>query len=99
VRAIAGTSRERERGAGSPRAPAFAPKAPGRIQDDEAERRPQADGDLRGVDEPLRLELRLMIDGHSTQMTSVVRSAAEMHDMLEQWKAAMLEKGRGQFRY
>jgi hypothetical protein len=36
-----------------------------------------------------------MIDGHSTQIASVVRSAAEMHDMLEQWRAAMLEKGWG----
>jgi hypothetical protein len=42
---------------------------------------------------PFGLELRLMIDGHGMQMTSVVRSAAEMHDMLEQWEAAMLTKG------
>jgi hypothetical protein len=42
---------------------------------------------------PFGLELRLMIDGHSTQIASVVRSAAEMHDMLEQWKTALLETG------
>jgi hypothetical protein len=44
---------------------------------------------------PVGLELRLMIDGHSTQIASVVRSAAEMHDTLEQRRAAMLEKGWG----
>jgi hypothetical protein len=42
---------------------------------------------------PFGWELRLMIDGHGMQMTSVVRSAAEMLTMVEQWKAVMLEKG------
>jgi hypothetical protein len=42
---------------------------------------------------PLGWELRLMIDGHGMQMTSVVRSAAEMLEALEKWRAAMLEKG------
>jgi hypothetical protein len=38
-------------------------------------------------------DLRLMIDGHGLQMSSAVRSAEEMFATIEQWKAAMLEKG------
>jgi hypothetical protein len=38
-------------------------------------------------------ELRLMIDGHGLQMSSVVRSDAEMVATVDQWRAAMLEKG------
>jgi hypothetical protein len=37
-----------------------------------------------------------MIDRRGMQMTSVVRSAAEMLDMVEQWKAVMLENGWSQ---
>jgi hypothetical protein len=45
---------------------------------------------------PFGWEVRLMIDRRGMQMTSVVRSAAEMLDMVEQWKAVMLENGWSQ---
>jgi hypothetical protein len=38
-------------------------------------------------------ELRLMIDGHGLQLSSVVRSATEMNNTADSWRAAMLEKG------
>lgn len=38
-------------------------------------------------------ELRLMVNDHGLQMSSVVRSAGEMTTISEQWKAAMIEKG------
>lgn len=41
---------------------------------------------------PFGWELRLMIDGHRMQMTSVVRSASEMVETIEKWKAAMIGK-------
>jgi hypothetical protein len=42
---------------------------------------------------PFGWELRLEIDGHGLQMSSVVRSAEEMLTTADTWKAAMLEKG------
>jgi hypothetical protein len=38
-------------------------------------------------------ELRLVIDGHGLQMSSVVRSAEEMVATSDAWRAAMTEKG------
>jgi hypothetical protein len=34
-----------------------------------------------------------MVEGQGIQMTSIVKSAAEMIVMVEQWHTAMLEKG------
>jgi hypothetical protein len=42
---------------------------------------------------PFGWELRLMIEGHGLQMSSVVRSAEEMLATVDTWKAAMIEKG------
>jgi hypothetical protein len=42
---------------------------------------------------PFGWELRLEIDGHGLQMSSVVRSADEMRATADTWKGAMLEKG------
>jgi hypothetical protein len=56
----------------------------------------KADGVLTAVCElwnhELGFELRLMIDGHGLQMSSVVRPG-EMFDQIESYQAAMLEKG------
>ena len=41
---------------------------------------------------PFGWELRLMLEGHLL-MESVVRSAPEMAQVIEQWKAAMREHG------
>lgn len=38
-------------------------------------------------------DLRLMIDGHGLQMSSLCRSGREMVDRADEWKAAMVEKG------
>jgi len=38
-------------------------------------------------------ELRLILDGRSLPIATVVRSAEEMRVLVEQWRAAMLEKG------
>jgi hypothetical protein len=38
-------------------------------------------------------DLRLMIDGHGVQMSSLCRSGREMVDRSDEWKAAMIEKG------
>jgi hypothetical protein len=37
--------------------------------------------------------LRLQIDGHGLMMSSLVRSAPEMLETIDTWRAAMLEKG------
>jgi hypothetical protein len=37
-------------------------------------------------------DLRLMIDGHGLQMSSLCRSEREMVDRADEWKAPMLEK-------
>ena len=37
-------------------------------------------------------ELRLQIDRHGLQMSSLCRSGREMVDRADEWKAAMLEK-------
>jgi hypothetical protein len=42
---------------------------------------------------PFGWELRLMSDGQRVHRSSIVRSAAEMRDMVETWRSAMLEKG------
>jgi hypothetical protein len=42
---------------------------------------------------PFGWELRLSIDGHGLQMSSVVRSAGEMTKTADAWRAAMAEKG------
>jgi hypothetical protein len=59
--------------------------------------KPKGDHALTAVCEvwthPFGWELRLMIDGDGMKMTSVVRSAREMLESLEKWKAAMIEKG------
>lgn len=38
-------------------------------------------------------ELRLQIDGHGLQMSSVVRSAGEMTKTADEWCEAMIERG------
>ena len=38
-------------------------------------------------------ELRLMIDGHGLQLSSLCRSGREMVDRAEEWRTAMIEKG------
>jgi hypothetical protein len=38
-------------------------------------------------------ELKLMIDGHGLQMSSVVRTDREMAATVDTWRAAMIEKG------
>jgi hypothetical protein len=38
-------------------------------------------------------ELKLTIDGHGLQMSSVVHSAEEMRETADRWLCAMLEKG------
>jgi hypothetical protein len=43
---------------------------------------------------PFGWELRLQVDGHGLQRSSVVRSAAEMLKTVDEWRLAMLEKGR-----
>jgi hypothetical protein len=42
---------------------------------------------------PFGWELRLTIDGHGLQMSSVVRSADEIRQTAEQWRTAMAERG------
>jgi hypothetical protein len=37
-------------------------------------------------------DLRLTIDGHGLQMSSLVRSGREMVDRADEWRAAMLER-------
>jgi hypothetical protein len=38
-------------------------------------------------------DLRLMIDGHGLQMSSLCRSGREMVDSTDEWRAALVEKG------
>jgi hypothetical protein len=38
-------------------------------------------------------ELRLMIDGHGLQKSSVARSASEMNETADQWRTTMLAEG------
>ena len=65
----------------------------GRIPPDEAE----GDHTLSAVCEvwshEFGWELRLMIDGHGLQMSSVARSANEMTDTADKWLAALAERG------
>jgi hypothetical protein len=42
---------------------------------------------------PFGWELRLMVDGHGLRMASVVSSAQEMLQMVEQWQAVMRGSG------
>jgi hypothetical protein len=57
----------------------------------------KGEGSASGVCEvwshPFGWELRLIIDGHGLQMSSVVRSAPEMQRTSEEWAAAMTEGG------
>ena len=59
--------------------------------------KPKADHTLTAVCEvwthPLGWELRLEIDGHGLQLSSVVRSARELQHTADHWHAAMIEKG------
>jgi hypothetical protein len=70
---------------------------PERLPDSFTMTKPKGDHALTATCEvwtnPFAWELRLMIDGHGMQMTSVVRSAVEMLDMVEEWKTAMRGKG------
>jgi hypothetical protein len=38
-------------------------------------------------------ELRLTMDGHGQPTTTIVRSADEMHAVIETWQTALLESG------
>jgi hypothetical protein len=38
-------------------------------------------------------DLRLMIDGHALQLSSLCRSGPEMVERADEWRAAMVEKG------
>ena len=38
-------------------------------------------------------DVRLMIDGHGLQMSSLCRSGREMVDRANEWRAAIVEKG------
>jgi hypothetical protein len=42
---------------------------------------------------PFGWELRLQVDGHGLMMSSMARSGEEMLARVEEWRAAMLEKG------
>ena len=59
--------------------------------------KPKGDHALSAVCElwthPFGFELRLQIDGHGLQMTTVLRSAPEVVKTVEAWRAAMLAKG------
>jgi hypothetical protein len=69
---------------------------PERFRDAFRMTKPKADGVLSAVCEvwshQFGFELRLMIDGHGLQLSSVVRPS-EMLDQVEKYRAAMLEKG------
>ena len=71
--------------------------APERLPGGFAMTKPKGDHTLMATCEvwtnPFGWELRLMMDGHGLRMSSVVRSAGEMLDLVEQWRAAMWEKG------
>ena len=41
-------------------------------------------------------DLRLMIDGHGLQLSSLCRSGQEMVERSDEWRAAMIEKGWSQ---
>jgi hypothetical protein len=70
---------------------------PERLPDGFTVTKTKADQILKAVCEvwthPFGWELRLMIDGHGLQMSSVARSGGEMLSRVEQWHAAMREKG------
>jgi hypothetical protein len=70
---------------------------PERLRDDFRMTKPKPDGVLSAVCEvwshEFGFELRLTIDGRGRQMSSVVRSGAEMVETVDAWRATMLEKG------
>jgi hypothetical protein len=57
----------------------------------------QGDSAMTGVCEvwthPAGWELRLTVDGHGLQVSSVVRSAEDMREKIDTWRGAMHEKG------
>ena len=70
---------------------------PERLPDGFTVTKPKGDRILKGVCEvwthEMGWELRLMIDGHGLQMSSLCRSGREMVDRADEWRAAMIEKG------
>jgi hypothetical protein len=69
---------------------------PERVPDAFRLTKPKGADTLSGVSElwthPFGWELRLQVDGHGLQMSSVVRSAPETVQSVENWRAALLEK-------
>ena len=70
---------------------------PERLPDGFTVTKPKGDHTMTAVCEvwthPFGWELRLQIDGRGLMMSSVVRSGGEMLKSVEEWHAAMREKG------
>ena len=70
---------------------------PERLPDGFTVTKPKGDHVLTAVYEvwthEMGWELRLQVEGHGLQMSSLCRSGREMVDRADEWRAAMLEKG------